>query len=79
MPFNGLFYVALTIFSLGLLFKVSGWFRYSLDAKSEEIPPAKRVSAAIRGVLLTLFSTKILTRTLILALNRVSKVPLIAA
>jgi len=59
MSFNGFFYVALTIFSLGLFYKISGWFRYSLDAKAGEITPAKRVYAAIKGIFLTLFSAKI--------------------
>ncbi|MFC1813654.1 4Fe-4S dicluster domain-containing protein [Thermodesulfobacteriota bacterium] len=59
MSFNGLFYTSLIIFSLGLFYRISGWFRYSLDAKAGGITPGKRVYAAIRGILLTLFSAKI--------------------
>ena len=59
MSFNGLFYTSLIIFSLGLFYRISGWFRYSLDGKAGKITPGKRVYAAIRGILLTLFSAKI--------------------
>ncbi|MFC1829265.1 4Fe-4S dicluster domain-containing protein, partial [Thermodesulfobacteriota bacterium] len=60
MAFTELFYISLTIFGLGLFYKVSGWFRYSLNPGAAEYTPAKRVFAAIKGIFLTLFSVKII-------------------
>jgi heterodisulfide reductase subunit C len=54
-------YISLTIFALGLLFKVSTWFRYTIVTGEREITPPERVYAAIKGIILTLFSVKILT------------------
>jgi len=54
-------YISLTIFGLGLLFKVSTWFRYSIVTGEREIMLSERVFAAIKGIILTLFSVKILT------------------
>jgi len=54
-------YVALLIFGLGLIYKISTWFRYKVGIDAEGIPTSTRVSAAIRGILRTLFSAKILT------------------
>ena len=52
------FYFALAIFSFGLLYKVSTWFRYNLDSTAGRISPTQRVSCAIKGILLTIFSAK---------------------
>ncbi|MCG6877712.1 MAG: 4Fe-4S dicluster domain-containing protein [Deltaproteobacteria bacterium] len=60
MIFNTALYAALAIFSIGLIFKVFTWFRYSLGVDGKDIPFSGRVAAAIRGVFSTLFSSKIL-------------------
>ncbi|MFZ2445697.1 MAG: 4Fe-4S dicluster domain-containing protein [Syntrophobacteraceae bacterium] len=52
-------YLALAVFLAGLAFKVSTWFRYSIAAGRHTT--LQRVSAAARGVALTLFSAQILT------------------
>jgi len=54
-------YVALAIFSLGLLYRVSTWFRYSIGGEARKFSTAERVSAAAKGIVSTLFSPKILT------------------
>jgi heterodisulfide reductase subunit C/nitrate reductase gamma subunit len=54
-------YIALIIFGLGLIYKVSTWFRYSLDPEAGKITTGKRVSAAVKGTLLTIFSKNIST------------------
>jgi len=54
-------YIALIIFGLGLIYKISTWFRYKISIKSLEISSSQRFFAAIRGIPLTLFSAKILT------------------
>ena len=52
------FYFALAIFGLGLLYKLSTWFRYSLDTVAVEISATQRVFCAIKGIILTIFSAK---------------------
>jgi len=56
-------YVALAIFCAGLLYKISGWFRYSIDMQNKAIsnPSIPRFSTAIKGIFTTVFSTKIVT------------------
>jgi heterodisulfide reductase subunit C len=54
-------YIALAVFLLGLFYKVSTWFRYSLGVEAKEISTSERVSGAIKGMILTLFSGKLLT------------------
>jgi len=54
-------YLALAIFGLGLAYRVSTWFRQSIGSHAKEIPVSTRVSAALKGILLTLFSMKAFT------------------
>lgn len=53
-------YVALTIFGLGLVYKISAWFRYKPGLYAADLPASTRASAAIKGIVYTLFSRKIL-------------------
>ena len=61
MFFSISLYIALLVFGLGLIYKVSNWFRYSIGTGAAEIPTSKRVSAAIKGIISTLFSANIFT------------------
>ena len=54
-------YIALVVFLLGLAYKVSTWFRYSLGGETEGISTSARVSGAVKGIVLTLFSKRLLT------------------
>ncbi|MEW6376334.1 MAG: hypothetical protein AB1502_11180, partial [Thermodesulfobacteriota bacterium] len=54
-------YISLVIFILALIYKVLTWFRYKIGMGVEEIPTSTRVFSAIKGILSTLFSVKILT------------------
>jgi heterodisulfide reductase subunit C/nitrate reductase gamma subunit len=54
-------YIALAIFGLASIYKISTWFRYRIGIQSMEIPTSTRFFAAIKGILLTVFSPKILT------------------
>ncbi|MEW5910866.1 MAG: hypothetical protein AB1659_13770, partial [Thermodesulfobacteriota bacterium] len=54
------FYIALSIFLAGTIYNISKWFRHTLDPPESRIGAFKRLGAAFRGVLLTLFSAKIL-------------------
>jgi heterodisulfide reductase subunit C/nitrate reductase gamma subunit len=61
MFFTVALYISLAIFSLGLLYKVSTWFRYSLGIDAKNISTPERVFAALRGITLTVFSRKLFT------------------
>ncbi len=54
-------YIALAIFGLSLIYKMSTWFRYKIGIKSMEIPTSRRFFAATKGIFLTMLSPKILT------------------
>ncbi len=52
-------YVSLAIFGIGMIYKISNWFRRSIGINPSDITTSKRVSAAIKGILGTVFSGKI--------------------
>ena len=54
-------YIALFVFVLGLIYKMSTWFRYSLSMEAGDITFTKRIVAAVRGILLNVLSPNILT------------------
>ena len=60
MFFKVSLYISLVIFLLALIFKVSSWFRYKIGIGSEEISTSTRFFSAIKGILTTFFSAKIL-------------------
>jgi heterodisulfide reductase subunit C len=53
-------YISLAIFGIGLIYKVSTWFRYTIGTDAKDISTSARVLAALKGIMLTLFSSKIL-------------------
>ena len=54
-------YVSLAIFGIGMIYKISNWFRRSIGINPRDITTSKRVSAAVKGILGTVFSGKIFT------------------
>ena len=52
--------LSLIIFFLGLLYKISNWFRYKIGIQEVEISASRRFIFAIQGILSTLFSPRIL-------------------
>ncbi|MDY6880510.1 MAG: 4Fe-4S dicluster domain-containing protein [Desulfatiglans sp.] len=60
MFYNVALYISLIIFALGLIFKVSTWFRRSVGIAPQGITPWVRVTSAFKGILQTLFSEKII-------------------
>jgi heterodisulfide reductase subunit C len=54
-------YISSIIFLLALIYKVSTWFRYKIGIGAREISASRRFFSAIKGMLSTIFSTKILT------------------
>lgn len=54
------FYIALTIFVLGFIFRISTWFGYGISLQAQTIPWSKRFLSFILGSLRIIFSRKIL-------------------
>ena len=59
MFFTVSLYIALTLFLIGLIYKVSGWFRYQLAFPTQKFSALERFFRAIKGMFLTFFSKKI--------------------
>ncbi len=61
MIYDTALYVALAIFGVGLIYKISGWFRFSVDMPSRAgaKDTASRFPTALKGVLATLFGPKL--------------------
>ncbi|MBW2205302.1 MAG: 4Fe-4S dicluster domain-containing protein [Deltaproteobacteria bacterium] len=58
MFFTVSFYIALALSGLGLLFKVSTWFRYTIWTGTTPFSPSQRILHAVKGIFKTLFSPK---------------------
>ena len=69
MFFTITLYISLAIFGLGLIYKVSNWFRYSLGIETRDISTPARVFAAIKGITWTLLSLKIFTLVKVFVLD----------
>ncbi len=54
-------YISLSIFGLGLIYKISTWFVRSIGINSNDINTSTRVLAAIKGVFGSILSAKIFT------------------
>jgi len=54
-------YLALAVFGLGLLYKISTWFRYRIGLEGRKFSATERASASIKGIISILFSGKIFT------------------
>ena len=61
MAFSVLLYISLTIFALGLFYRISTWFSRRVGISARENTPSNRISAAAKGILSVIFSAKILT------------------
>jgi heterodisulfide reductase subunit C/nitrate reductase gamma subunit len=58
--FDYLFYTSLTVFLLGLIYKISTWFTRKIGILGNNITTAQRVRSAALGLVRTIFSSKIL-------------------
>ena len=58
--FNYLFYSALIIFLLGLIYKISTWFTRKLGGTGQNFTTSQRVASAARGLARTVFSARLL-------------------
>lgn len=53
-------YASLAIFTAGLIYKLSNWFRFRIGREGGSFSTAQRISAAARGVAATIFSARII-------------------
>lgn len=74
MFFTVTLYTALAIFGLGLIYKMSTWFRYKIGVDARKIPTSTRVGMAVKGIVSTLFSVKIFTLIKIFILDVILQV-----
>ena len=51
-------YIALSLFGIGLLYRISSWFRCKIGPGARKISTLHRVASAIKGVLATFFSLR---------------------
>jgi len=58
--FDYLFYIALAVFLLGLIYKISTWFTRKLGVLGNDVTAAQRVRSAALGFIHTIFSSKFL-------------------
>ncbi|NVM22813.1 MAG: 4Fe-4S dicluster domain-containing protein [Desulfobacterales bacterium] len=58
MFFTIALYTSLAVFVIGLVYRISNWFRYNISPDGAAIAPSTRLSSAAKGVLSTLFSAK---------------------
>jgi heterodisulfide reductase subunit C/nitrate reductase gamma subunit len=61
MFFSITLYTALAIFLIGLIYKIGTWFVIKTGTQSQGISSPHRLSAALKGIVLTVFSARILT------------------
>ena len=61
MFYNVVLYVALAVFGIGLLYKISGWFRLSIGIDAQNMTMPTRIRAVVKGMLAVIFSRKLLT------------------
>ena len=59
MVFNIALYASLAIFLAGLIYKVSNWFQCKIGPEASAFSTSARISAALRGVVSTVFSARI--------------------
>ena len=69
MLFTTLLYISLAIFFLGLIYRVSTWFSRSIGISAKDVTTSERISAAVKGILNTVFSAKILTLVKVFVLD----------
>jgi nitrate reductase gamma subunit len=59
MFFDITLYIALTIFGIGMLYKLYSWLHNRVGLASQDISTSRRILSAIKGCILTIFSIKI--------------------
>ena len=74
MLYNLALYASLIIFALGMIYKISNWFRRSIRPDGGSFSTSERVTAVVKGLLGVIFSAKILTLLKVLLLDVILQV-----
>ena len=69
MFYNVVLYTALSVFGVGLIYKISGWFRFSIGINSQNMSISTRIPAALKGMLAVIFSQKLVTLIRVLIMD----------
>ena len=69
MLFETSLYIALAVFSLGVLYKVSTWFFHDFSKGAKKYSAPRRIYSSLRGIVLIIFSIKIFTLIKVLILD----------
>jgi len=77
MIFSLLLYISLAVFTFGLIYKISTWFSRTIGISAKQIPTSERVSAAVKGILGSIFSGKILTLIKVFILDVVLQIKIL--
>ena len=54
-------YASLVIFGIGLVYKISNWFRYKIGPDARNMSVSTRIGAGVKGIILTFLSIKVFT------------------
>ncbi len=60
MLYNIMLYMALSVFVIGLIYKVSNWFYFSIGINTGNMTALPRIMAALKGLFAVFFSQKLL-------------------
>ena len=60
MFYNVAIYVALTIFGVGLIYKLAGWFRFTIGIDATHMTISTRILTFLKGLAGVIFSGKLL-------------------
>ncbi|MDO9264864.1 MAG: nitrate reductase, partial [Desulfosalsimonadaceae bacterium] len=69
MFYNVLVYTALAVFGVGLIYKISGWFRFNIGIDAQNMTMPARILAFLKGLLALVFSQKLLALIRILIMD----------
>jgi heterodisulfide reductase subunit C/nitrate reductase gamma subunit len=61
MVYTILLYIALALFGIGLIYKIAGWFRFTIGIPGPSMTKSVRIRTALKGLLCVLFSRKLWT------------------
>ena len=69
MVFTLLLHTSLTIFLLGLIYKITTWFSRKIGTSAKDITTSKRLYAFVKGIIGVIFSSRVLTLVKVFVLD----------
>ncbi len=61
MFYNIVLYPSLAVFGIGLIYKISGWFRFRIGINTQDVTMSARMGSALKGLVSVVFSQKLFT------------------